>query len=90
MVSDLSIENDMAIPLPNVNSTVMDKILVYLEHHQDDAPETEEELKNRDSEKIDPWDREFMKVDEDMIRELILAANYLDINRLLTLGRISD
>ena len=61
-------------------------VLIYLEHHQNDPPETEEELKSRDSEKIDAWDREFMKLDEDLIRELILAANYLDINRLLTLG----
>jgi S-phase kinase-associated protein 1 len=27
-----------------------------------------------------------MKVDDDTIRDIILAANYLDISRLLTLG----
>ena len=57
-----------------------------MEHHQDSEPESEEELKSRDSERIDPWDREFMKLDDDTIRDIILAANYLDISRLLTLG----
>jgi S-phase kinase-associated protein 1 len=35
---------------------------------------------------ISEWDKSFMKVDQDLLFEIILAANYMDINGLLVLG----
>ncbi|KAH2641999.1 hypothetical protein KXW54_002147 [Aspergillus fumigatus] len=35
---------------------------------------------------IDEWDQKFMQVDQEMLFEIILAANYLDIKALLDVG----
>ena len=35
---------------------------------------------------IDEWDQTFMKVDQEMLFKIMLAANYLDIEALLDVG----
>ncbi|KAJ3078993.1 hypothetical protein HDU99_000230, partial [Rhizoclosmatium hyalinum] len=35
---------------------------------------------------IEEWDAQFIKVDNEVLFEIILAANYLDIKALLDLG----
>ncbi|KAJ5595749.1 hypothetical protein N7450_002207 [Penicillium hetheringtonii] len=35
---------------------------------------------------IEEWDQKFMQVDQEMLFEIILAANYLDIKALLDVG----
>jgi S-phase kinase-associated protein 1 len=35
---------------------------------------------------ISEWDKSFMKVEQDLLFEIILAANYMDIKGLLDLG----
>lgn len=32
---------------------------------------------------VDPWDTQFINVDQELLFQLILAANYLDIRPLL-------
>jgi S-phase kinase-associated protein 1 len=83
IVSDLD-ASDQAIPLQNVTSVILKKIIKYAEHHKDD--ETVEEDEGTDSTITDEWDIEFMKLDKDVIIEIILAANYLDMKNLLNLG----
>ncbi|KAF8405430.1 hypothetical protein HHK36_010336 [Tetracentron sinense] len=78
------IEDDCAdngIPLPNVTSKILSKVIEYCKKHVE-TPKSEdrgidEELKN--------WDAEFVKVDQITLFDLILAANYLNIKRLLDL-----
>ncbi|THU54068.1 hypothetical protein C4D60_Mb10t21130 [Musa balbisiana] len=84
------IEDDCAdngIPLPNVTSKILAKVVEYCKKHvdatarsssSDDAPSvTEEDLK--------AWDADFVKVDQATLFDLILAANYLNIKGLLDL-----
>ncbi|CAL9177820.1 unnamed protein product [Musa hybrid cultivar] len=84
------IEDDCAdngIPLPNVTSKILAKVVEYCKKHvdaaarsssSDDAPSvTEEDLKT--------WDADFVKVDQATLFDLILAANYLNIKGLLDL-----
>jgi S-phase kinase-associated protein 1 len=86
------IEDDCAdngIPLPNVNSKILSKVIEYCSKHVQaavpaadgaagaDPPPPAEDLKN--------WDAEFVKVDQATLFELILAANYLNIKGLLDL-----
>lgn len=62
-------------------------VLVYAEHHKTDPPlAPDEEMKPRASDDISDWDKEFMKMDQETLFEIILAANYLDIKGLLDLG----
>jgi S-phase kinase-associated protein 1 len=43
-------------------------------------------MKAKSSDDIDEWDREFINVDQGTLFEIILAANYLDMQGLLDLG----
>jgi hypothetical protein len=61
--------------------------LEYCEHHRgeplptaDDANADENRKRTTD---IGEWDQKFITVDQEMLFEIILAANYLDIKPLL-------
>ncbi|RIA99671.1 Skp1 family, dimerization domain-containing protein [Glomus cerebriforme] len=84
MLEDVG-ENDMAIPLPNVNGPILTKVIDYCTHHRNDPVQTHDDDLKKTSEDIDDWDAEFCKVDQGTLFELILAANYLDIKPLLDL-----
>lgn len=89
MLEDLGIaggdgEEDV-IPLPNVNSAILRKVLQWANYHKDDpVPATDEdETKEKRTDDISSWDADFLKVDQGTLFEIILAANYLDIKGLL-------
>jgi len=76
------------VPLPNVNEAVLRKVIEYCEHHRNDPltgneEESDSRKKTTDSEE---WDQKFMQVDQEMLFEIILAANYMDIKALLDVG----
>eukprot|EP00057_Strongylocentrotus_purpuratus_P035446 XP_799167.4 PREDICTED: S-phase kinase-associated protein 1 isoform X1 [Strongylocentrotus purpuratus] len=86
MLVDLGMdeEDDDAIPLPNVNSTILKKVLQWCHYHKDDPPPPEDdENREKRTDDICAHDQEFLKVDQGTLFELILAANYLDIKGLL-------
>ncbi|KAL2156263.1 hypothetical protein VTH82DRAFT_1008 [Thermothelomyces myriococcoides] len=76
------------IPIPNVNDPVLRKVVEWCEHHRNDAIQSaDDENDNRKkTTDIDEWDQKFMQVDQEMLFEIILAANYLDIKALLDVG----
>lgn len=82
------LEIDQSIPIPNVNDAVLSKVLEWCEHHKNDpAPTTDDDTDTRKkSTDIEEWDQKFMQVDQEMLFEIILAANYLDIKPLLDVG----
>jgi len=69
-------EIDQAIPIPNVTSSVLTKVIEWCEHHKNDpAPAADEETDSRKkSTDIEEWDQKFMQVDQEMLFEIILAA----------------
>ncbi|KAI4204417.1 MAG: hypothetical protein LQ350_001174 [Teloschistes chrysophthalmus] len=77
-----------AIPIPNVNEAVLRKVIEWCIHHRADPAASADD--DSDSRKkttdIDEWDQKFMQVDQEMLFEIILAANYLDIKPLLDVG----
>jgi len=77
-----------AIPIPNVNETILKKVFEWCDHHKNDPPASadEETDSRKKSTDIDEWDQKFMAVDQEMLFEIILAANYLDIKQLLDVG----
>ena len=86
MIEDLGIEedNDDVVPLPNVTHVILNKVIFWCEHHKDDIqPSEDDDNKEKRVDDIDPWDKEFLKVDQGTLFELIQAANYLDIKGLL-------
>ncbi|KAI4190496.1 MAG: hypothetical protein L6R41_000731 [Letrouitia leprolyta] len=89
MIEDIGDEAiEEAIPIPNVNEPVLRKVIEWCTHHRADPPAAADD--DSDSRKkttdIDEWDQKFMQVDQEMLFEIILAANYLDIKPLLDVG----
>ncbi|RLN55431.1 hypothetical protein BBJ29_001886 [Phytophthora kernoviae] len=77
------------IPLPNVKSGILAKVVEFCQYHRDTPmAEIQKPLKSnnlRDS--VEEWDANFVDVaDHEMLFELILAANYMDIKSLLDLS----
>ncbi|KAJ1500262.1 hypothetical protein HMI55_006813 [Coelomomyces lativittatus] len=89
MMDDIPSSEDAEIPITNVTHRVLKKVLEYCEHHKDDpmvAPEQDFLEERRASDDIDDWDAEYINVDQEFLFEIIMAANYLDIEPLLDLG----
>merc|ERR1712216_163498 len=74
----------MGIPVPNVSSKILAKVIEYSKYHVDNSPEAEGENKAPEEE-IKTWDTKFVEVEQSTLFELILAANYLNIKSLLDL-----
>ena len=64
------------------------QVLEYCEHHRGeplpaaDTEQSQDETRKRTTD-ISEWDQKFITVDQEMLFEIILAANYLDIKPLL-------
>ena len=90
MLEDLGLEDadEETVPLPNVTSDILKKIINWSTHHKDDKvdEDDDDEYKERRSDDISHWDVDFFKVDQSTLFEIILAANYLDIKDLLEIG----
>lgn len=85
---EAAVAGEIPIPIPNVNSAVLKKVMEWCEKHRNDTVQaSEEETENRKkTTEIDEWDQKYMQVDQEMLFEIILAANYLDIKALLDVG----
>ena len=80
--------DDPEVPLHNVKSSILTKIITYLEQYGDSEPkEIERPLpSNNFNECVDAWDYQFIDLELEVIFELILAANYMDIRPLMELA----
>ena len=76
------------VPLHNVKSSILRKIVEYLEYYKDKEPrEIERPLpSNNLNEAIDSWDYQYIDLELEIIFEIILAANYMDIRPLMDLA----
>ena len=86
MLEDLGMdeEDEEEVPLPDVNSATLKKVIQWASYHKDDPPLPEDDdNKEKRTDDISSWDTDFLKVDQGTLFELILAANYLDIKGLL-------
>uniref|UniRef100_A0A453M741 SKP1-like protein n=5 Tax=Triticinae TaxID=1648030 RepID=A0A453M741_AEGTS len=94
------IEDDCAdngIPLPNVDSKILSKVIEYCKKHVQASPKPADSGAAADAssststaaaapaEDLKSFDAEFVKVDQATLFDLILAANYLNIKELLDL-----
>jgi S-phase kinase-associated protein 1 len=88
MLESLGIEEgsqEEAVPLPNVTTDILKKVIEWCTVHKDD-PEPDEdsdEYWETRTNEITGWDVDFFKMDQATLFELILAANYLDVKGLL-------
>jgi len=76
------------IPLPNVRAEVLSKVIEYCTHHADVEAMTpiETPLKSSKIEEIvQQWYADYVKVEQELLFELVTAANFMDIKPLLDL-----
>ena len=75
-------DNDGPVPLAPINGATLRKGIAWCTQHQiDKSVEGEDPLDGSESrtDNIDSWDKEFLKVNQGILSELMLATNYLDI-----------
>ncbi len=80
-------EKSTEIPLPNVKSEVLRKVIEFCEHHlAEPMTEIEKPLKSQNmADVVQKWYADFVDLEQVLLFELILAANYMDIKPLLDL-----
>ncbi|KAK5128652.1 hypothetical protein LTR08_003944 [Meristemomyces frigidus] len=88
MIGDLGAPGEEPIQITNVSEAILRKVLEWCTHHRNDPTTTQDD--DADSRKkttdIEDWDQKFMQVDQKMLFEIILAADYMDIEALLDVG----
>lgn len=87
IVAEQDEEEAQEIPLPNVKSPILAKVIEFCRHYKEEPmQEIEKPLKSANmSEVVQEYYSEFVTVEQEMLFELILAANYMDIKPLLDL-----
>ncbi|EAA18927.1 skp1 [Plasmodium yoelii yoelii] len=89
------------IPLPNIKTQILKKIIEYMEYHIHNPPDeipkplitsnlqdviiSLKKIKIITSIVVSVWDYDFVNTDKETLYELIEASNYLDIKPLLDL-----
>lgn len=73
---------DNVIPLPNVTGRILSMVIEYCKKHVEAAAAAAAAGGDND---VKNWDRDFVKVDQETLFDLLLAANYLNIKDLLEL-----
>ena len=87
MIDDAG-DSDEQIPLPNVKKAILDKIIEFCKYAKENpTPEIEKPLRSSNLADVVPqWYANFVELDQEVLFELILAANYMDIKSLLELS----
>jgi len=75
------------IPLPNVSAAALKKVIEYCTHFQEEnmTPIKTPLPASTLDELVQPWYAAFVKVDRNLLFDLVAAANYLHIEPLLDL-----
>mmetsp|Transcript_34456 Transcript_34456/g.135562 ORF Transcript_34456/g.135562 Transcript_34456/m.135562 type:complete len:165 (-) Transcript_34456:193-687(-) len=79
VLQDVS-EETTTVPIPNVNAQVLAKVIEYCRYHY------EAKRLDQSEEDIERWNKDFMKVDNKTLFNILIAASFLDIADLLDLG----
>ncbi|WBY58873.1 suppressor of kinetochore protein 1 [Plasmodium yoelii yoelii] len=82
------------IPLPNIKTQILKKIIEYMEYHIHNPPDEIPKplITSNLQDVVSVWDYDFVNTDKETLYELIEASNYLDIKPLLdlTCGKIAS
>ena len=85
IVDDSGIDDE--IPLASVKKPILEKIITYCKHiHEHTPPEIDKPLRSNNlSDVVNEWYADFVNLEQEVLFELILAANFMDIKSLLEL-----
>ncbi|KAH9402324.1 hypothetical protein TYRP_016382 [Tyrophagus putrescentiae] len=72
-----------SIPLPSVHSEILKIVIDWADHHKDDSYEDLNEDEARESQ-LGEWDKALLdSVDNQTLRAIMCAANYLEVKGLM-------
>ncbi|XP_037273394.2 S-phase kinase-associated protein 1 [Rhipicephalus microplus] len=83
-IGKLNADDDEVVPLVNVNTATLKKVLQWSTYHKNDwflLAEDDPAIGARQP--LSSWDSEFFNVDQATLFEIIMAADYLDIKGLM-------
>uniref|UniRef100_A0A1I7T4S5 Skp1-related protein n=1 Tax=Caenorhabditis tropicalis TaxID=1561998 RepID=A0A1I7T4S5_9PELO len=72
----------LPIPLKNINTTQMEKIILWLNHYKDHDPFVPRDKNYVPNYSFGVWANNFLNIPNNELYELVTAANYLSIPRL--------
>ena len=61
------------MPLPNVNSNILEMIIRYVTYH------TNARATHACEDDVKAWDSNFLEIEDDVLYKLIKAANYMEV-----------
>lgn len=79
MLEDVDEIDGMEIPMGEVEASILAKVVEFCKFHY------LQELNQTSADDIDRWEKSFVQVDKSTLFQLILAANFLDVQSLLDL-----
>lgn len=87
MIDDETEDELPEIPLPNVKASILQKVIEFCtQYKKEPMQDIEKPLKSSVmAEVVQKWYADFVSVEQPVLFELILAANYMDIKPLLDL-----
>lgn len=86
LIEDAGIDNP--VPLPNITGPILAKVIEFCKYYHEHPPAVAEpgaEPNPVTTSAISTWEAEYVRVDQQLLFQLVLAANYLDIKPLLDL-----
>ena len=90
LVKGIVEDNDVndEIPLPTVKKAILEKIIEYCEYiHKNAPPEIDKPLRSSNlSDVVNEYFANFVNLEQEVLFELIMAANFMDIKSLLELA----
>ncbi len=90
MLDNLGIESDEPIDTRSVDSATLEKVLIFCDYIQNNPDKAEELTKWTDDRTftipLDEWFVNYITVDQKTVYDVIMAANFLNIQSLLQLG----
>lgn len=75
---------DNVIPLPNVTSKILAKVIEYCKKHVD-FPKSSENNDRQVDDELKTWDADFVKVDQATLFDLILVCLSLSFSRIIVI-----
>lgn len=79
MYADLDVTDDVILPINSIDDKTFTKIIEFCNHYKDDNSE----VKDFDPKDLTEWDQEFTDIPIAELKELVIAANFLDIKDLV-------
>ena len=86
MLDNLDDDEDELPILNDINSKTLRKVIEYLDYHKDvPTPDIPKPLETTIEEAVPEWDANYINLSQEELFELVMAANFLDINPLINL-----